>query len=145
MSYPQYTLVYIYRYDINTLVNKFLLKKPIKWDYLSVRWNPNFVKCFRCKHEWIPRTENPQTCAKCRSPYWNKARDKKNYKEMQLNAALVVQQFIHKKLISKPGNYKCVDCGKPAVHWEHRDYSKPMSIEPVCRSCNKKRSSSNNL
>ena len=28
----------------------------------------------RCKHEWIPRTEQPVCCPKCRSPYWNKER-----------------------------------------------------------------------
>lgn len=32
-------------------------------------------KCNRCGHSWIPRTENPpQTCPKCKSPYWDKER-----------------------------------------------------------------------
>lgn len=29
------------------------------------------VTCKRCGHSWAPRVPNPQTCAKCRSPYWN--------------------------------------------------------------------------
>ncbi len=33
-------------------------------------------------------------------------------------------------------NYYCVDCGKPAAHYDHRDYSKPLVIEPVCAKCN---------
>jgi hypothetical protein len=33
----------------------------------------------------------------------------------------------------------CVDCGKPAQVYEHRDYNKPLAIEPTCRSCNTKR------
>ena len=34
---------------------------------------------------------------------------------------------------------KCVDCGKPAQCWDHRDYDKPLDVEPVCGSCNGKR------
>lgn len=33
--------------------------------------------CERCGHEWVPRGENevePKTCAKCRSPYWDRPR-----------------------------------------------------------------------
>jgi len=30
----------------------------------------------------------------------------------------------------------CVDCGARATDWEHRDYSAPLAVEPVCRSCN---------
>lgn len=33
----------------------------------------------------------------------------------------------------------CVDCGKPAFDYDHRDYSKPLSVEPVCRRCNQLR------
>lgn len=30
----------------------------------------------------------------------------------------------------------CLDCGGPANDWDHRDYAKPLEVEPVCRSCN---------
>ena len=33
----------------------------------------------------------------------------------------------------------CVDCGVRATQYEHRDYMKPLDVEPVCRKCNKKR------
>jgi len=29
-------------------------------------------KCLRCGHEWPSKQEHPITCAKCRSPYWDK-------------------------------------------------------------------------
>ena len=32
--------------------------------------------------------------------------------------------------------FKCVDCERPATVYDHRDYSKPLAVEPVCRSCN---------
>ena len=37
------------------------------------------------------------------------------------------------------GSILCVDCGKPAAHYDHRDYKRPLEVEPVCRSCNRKR------
>lgn len=33
----------------------------------------------------------------------------------------------------------CVDCGAPAKHYDHRDYSKPLDVEPVCHACNVRR------
>lgn len=33
----------------------------------------------------------------------------------------------------------CTDCGKPAHDYDHRDYSKPLDVQPVCRSCNRHR------
>jgi hypothetical protein len=38
-----------------------------------------------------------------------------------------------------PSNFKCTDCDKPAAQYDHRDYSKPLDVQPVCRSCNYKR------
>jgi hypothetical protein len=32
--------------------------------------------------------------------------------------------------------YACVDCGRPAEVYDHRDYTQPLKVEPVCRSCN---------
>lgn len=37
------------------------------------------------------------------------------------------------------GSIACVDCDKPAREYDHRDYSRPLDVQPVCRSCNKKR------
>lgn len=33
----------------------------------------------------------------------------------------------------------CVDCGDTARDYDHRDYGKPLQVEPVCRSCNRRR------
>ncbi len=37
----------------------------------------------------------------------------------------------------------CVDCGAPAVGYDHRDYSKPLDVQPVCKRCNWKRGPAN--
>ena len=30
----------------------------------------------------------------------------------------------------------CVDCGKQADRYDHRDYRRPLDVEPVCLKCN---------
>ncbi len=37
------------------------------------------------------------------------------------------------------GKTACVDCGKPAIYYDHRDYGEPLDVEPVCASCNSNR------
>lgn len=39
----------------------------------------------------------------------------------------------------KSGEYACVDCGGVACQYEHRDYGRPLDVEPVCRLCNRLR------
>ena len=41
--------------------------------------------------------------------------------------------------IPRASEFKCVDCGQQAKDWDHRDYSKPLDVMPVCRSCNIRR------
>ena len=42
----------------------------------------NFHNCNRCNHKWIGTLAEPKTCAnpKCRTPYWNKPRIRKQIK-----------------------------------------------------------------
>jgi hypothetical protein len=37
------------------------------------------------------------------------------------------------------GSIACVDCAAPAQEYDHRDYSKPLEVVPVCKSCNRRR------
>ena len=48
----------------------------------------------------------------------------------------IVARAISKGLLPAASSHYCVDCGKPALHYDHRDYSRPLDVEPVCRSCN---------
>lgn len=45
----------------------------------------------------------------------------------------------HGDLPRLDGSVGCVDCGNPAAEYDHRDYKKPMDVEPVCRACNQAR------
>lgn len=42
------------------------------------------------------------------------------------------------------GLVRCTDCPKPATDYDHRDYDKPLSVEPVCHGCNIKRGPAKN-
>lgn len=39
-------------------------------------------------------------------------------------------------LLPRPSSLACVDCNRQAECYDHRDYSKPLQVDPVCRSCN---------
>lgn len=47
-----------------------------------------------------------------------------------------VNYAVKKGWLMKPTELACVDCGKPAQHWEHRDYNDVYDVEPVCQRCN---------
>lgn len=42
-------------------------------------------RCERCEYEWIPRDfeREPLTCPKCRSPYWDRPRERMPYEEFK--------------------------------------------------------------
>lgn len=42
----------------------------------------------------------------------------------------------HGDLPKLDGSIPCVDCGRPACEYDHRDYKKPLEVDPVCKVCN---------
>lgn len=56
-------------------------------------------------------------------------------------AASVLRKEIRKgnMLKAKDIGLACVDCGSAAEVWEHRDYTKPLDVDPCCISCNLRR------
>lgn len=54
-------------------------------------------------------------------------------------AILAVRKAIRRGDIAHFRGMLCVDCNAPATEYEHRDYMKPLAVDPICRSCNHKR------
>ncbi|MCP1121595.1 hypothetical protein, partial [Robbsia andropogonis] len=50
-----------------------------------------------------------------------------------------VSQAVSYGFLPRAKDCVCVDCGLPARHYDHRDYNKPLDVEPVCVSCNLQR------
>jgi predicted RNA-binding Zn-ribbon protein involved in translation (DUF1610 family) len=55
------------------------------------------------------------------------------------NAHRLVAAAIRYGFISPISECRCVDCGDKATDYDHRDYNKPLEVDPVCRPCNFKR------
>ena len=61
------------------------------------------------------------------------------WKKKQRFAAYKVRESKRKGYINSAAEHICVDCGRPAQVYDHRDYDKPLDIIPVCITCNKSR------
>jgi hypothetical protein len=54
-------------------------------------------------------------------------------------AGSAVHSAVRRGILPPVKSCTCVDCGKPATEYDHRDYTRPIDVVPCCRSCNKKR------
>jgi hypothetical protein len=57
----------------------------------------------------------------------------------QRNAMLAVRAAIARGDLPPASRFFCTDCSKPATCYDHRDYSKPLAVDPVCSGCNSRR------
>lgn len=60
------------------------------------------------------------------------------------NAGLLVRNAVFRGILPVVRTLRCVDCGMPATDYDHRDYLKPLDVDPVCKKCNKKRGTGEN-
>ena len=81
--------------------------------------------CVECgaKHD---RHRMAQRCGPCSVSFGN----------AMIAAIAAVQRAIRRGEMVKAKTQTCVDCGSNACDWDHRDYRKPLDVQPVCRSCN---------
>lgn len=54
-------------------------------------------------------------------------------------ACNAVAKAIREGRLEHPRGMACVDCGGVAIEYEHRDYTQPLKVEPICRGCNLRR------
>jgi hypothetical protein len=87
--------------------------------------------CADCNQEITGREPSARFCWGC-----SKLRPKKNG---QAQAAYQVNKAVRNGILPSASTLICVDCGKPAQCYEHRDYNKPLEVEPTCKSCNTRR------
>lgn len=58
------------------------------------------------------------------------------YESLKRRAISTVAKAIREGRILPASEFKCVDCGAQACDYDHRDYSRRLDVEPVCRRCN---------
>lgn len=104
------------------------------WNGYSGKWSSEFIrKCPQCSEMFIGAANR----LVCRSCYF-KAYDERK----RITAKVYAEMNSARRNGLIPvidGTTVCVDCGAPAECHDHRDYSKPLHVEPVCRSCNVRR------
>ena len=64
---------------------------------------------------------------------------KSQYAILQGQAAQAVNRAIVVGYLRPAKTVKCVDCSRRAHDYDHRDYTKPLEVQPVCRRHNKLR------
>ncbi len=89
-----------------------------------------------------------RSCRLCRALYERKYRkteggierakryNSKSKQHPGYKAKTAVYLAVRNKRLPRPEELKCFDCEKQAQVYDHRNYSKPLEVVPVCRSCN---------
>lgn len=63
----------------------------------------------------------------------------KKYVSGQQAAGSAVARARRRGELAPASNFPCTDCGAQASAYDHRDYSFPLVVEPVCCGCNVRR------
>lgn len=87
--------------------------------------------CHECGRPFIGYTTQIR-CTACRPAF----------RRAQTNALSKVRYAVRRGRLASlaEGGVACTDCNQyPANHYDHRDYNKPLSVDPVCSGCNTKR------
>ena len=74
-------------------------------------------RCERCGHEWIPRGANtgPETCPKCKSPFWDRPR----------KSMMAYEDFTEKIVaVLEEGQWAAYMDGNPNCGGAYRNYSR---------------------
>ena len=51
-------------------------------------------------------------------------------------ASSAVANAVRRGTLMPARSYYCTDCPREAEQFDHRDYTRPLDVDPVCRSCN---------
>ena len=87
--------------------------------------------CRFCNDEITGRDPRAKICLPCMN---------NNSKRIGATTAMSAIQYAIKTGKLAPAKiHLCVDCGKNAECYDHRDYNKPLDVVPVCRKCNHSR------
>ena len=63
------------------------------------------------------------------------------FRKVRAKAIRAVNTEVAAGRMQRAADFKCVDCGKQAKIYEHRDYDYPLAVVPTCHPCNIRRGS----
>lgn len=113
-------------------------KERFRWSYRRSHWRGvngmcvgGYIgHCMYCGREKL-LTYAGNWCVECR----RKIHDA-SYAVKQRAHYEVARAKRRGEIAALDGSVVCVDCGRPAAAYDHRDYSRPLDVEPVCKRCN---------
>lgn len=83
-------------------------------------------RCYDCGAKIHGRDRQTLRCDKCSAQAYT----------LRRRAINAISSAIARGTMPPASSVDCVDCGARAEHYDHRDYRKPLDVQPVCRSCN---------
>lgn len=86
------------------------------------------LNCFACKADFVGHGRT-KYCLKCYPLVL----------ELQKICNKLIIKAIKFNKLKHVTDYLCVDCGNRSVVYDHRDYTRPLAVVPVCKSCNCRR------
>ena len=99
--------------------------------FLDGRWC--CIECRKPVNEFEhsgPKRRQPIRCRPCAMARYNAQG------AIRQRASSAVAKAIRSGALQRPTAFACDDCGRPACQYDHRDYTRPIDVVPVCRSCN---------
>jgi hypothetical protein len=89
--------------------------------------------CLECKKPMPVSNGSGNTQLRCHDCAVEVNRKKR---DVMASAHAAVRYAIARGELKPIQELACVDCGAPATCYDHRDYSKPLEVDPVCQACN---------
>lgn len=97
------------------------------------------VKCLICDSEFMS-VKISKTCQSCKPAYKRRLQQAKKGVHSKVYSAISSGLLPEIRRSKKNRIFvACKDCGRRASIYDHRDYRKPLEVEPVCCACNIKR------
>ena len=100
------------------------LEKRLKWQGMTFLMDKH---CIRCDDTFDPISSRRVICYEC-----NRAQIKDTLRH---RAHWAVSNAVKKGFLKPAQDFRCMDCGSAAVCYEHRNYYKPLDVDPVCKKC----------
>lgn len=113
----------------------------------GAKQHTNLDECISCRQK-RQDDESQKLCALCDAripPRKGRANSKYCSRECSglvnaartgLSVANDVARHIKHGHMKPARTHQCVDCGAPAKTYDHREYLKPLQVDPVCKRCN---------
>lgn len=101
---------------------------------------PQRLDCEQCGADIRERYQGARFCFPC-TRIRARISSRKYIPNNDNNVSRAVTKYAVKVgFLPDPRNFICMDCnGRQAECYDHRDYNKPLEVDPVCLQCNSSR------